>query len=261
MSGRVAEHRVAVATTRQRWDSLAFVHWAYPVDVAAGLLPGGLVVDVLDGRAWVGLTPFVMRDVRLPALPPLGTWSRFVEVNLRTYVRHPASGTDGILFLAVLCPRRAFVAGMRHLGLPYVHARTASAREHGGRRTYTAASVRGELLDVRVEVGDAIRTPDPWTVAVTGRWNAYARRGPVLTRVPVDHAPWPLHEAQVAGLRTNLLRACGLPPPTGPPHVCWSPGVDVRIGVPRPSVTATGRLPGGETARRAAAPEAPAEVS
>ncbi|NKY41443.1 DUF2071 domain-containing protein, partial [Cellulomonas septica] len=211
MSGRVAEHRVPVATTLQRWDSLAFVHWAYPVDAVARLLPDGLVVDVLDGRAWVAVTPFVMRDVRLPALPPLGAWSRFVEVNLRTYVRHPASGTDGIWFLTVLCPRRAFVAGLRHLGLPYVHARTASLREHdhGDRARFTAASLRGELLDVRLEVGDAIRSPDPWTVAVTGRWNAYARRGPVLLGVPVEHAPWPLREATLTGLRTNLLRACG----------------------------------------------------
>ena len=28
--------------------------------------------------------------------------------------------------------------------------------------------------------------------------------------------------------------AAGLPRPVGPPHVLWSPGVDVRIGRPRP---------------------------
>lgn len=236
MSGRAAEHGVPVATTFQRWDSLAFLHWAYPPDVVAPLLPDGLVVDVLDGRAWIGLTPFAMRDVRLPALPPAGSWSRFVEVNVRTYVRHPGSGTDGIWFLALLCPRRAFVAAMRQLGLPYVHSATTHARDRAG-HAYTAASSRGQLLDARLEVGDEIRSPDPWTVAVSGRWNAYARRGAVLTRVPVEHEPWPLREATLTGLRTNLLRACGLPPPSGPPHACWSPGVDVRIGVPRPSLT------------------------
>lgn len=235
MSGRVAEHRVPAASNLQRWDSLAFVHWAYPPDAVARLLPDGLVVDVLDGRAWVGLTPFVMCDVRPPGLPALGAWSRFVEVNLRTYVRHPASGTDGIWFFTLLCPRRVVVAGMRLIGLPYVRAATGSTRgrDVGDRTTYTAASCRGELMDVRLEVGDAISSPDPWTVAVTGRWNAFARRGRVLCRVPVEHEPWPLREATLTGLRTNLLRACRLPAPAGPPHVCWSPGVDVRIGLPR----------------------------
>ncbi|MDC7121819.1 DUF2071 domain-containing protein [Cellulomonas fimi] len=238
MSGRVAEHRVPVATSLQRWDSLAFVHWAYPPDAVARLLPDGLVVDVLDGRAWVGLTPFVMCDVRPPGLPPLALWSRFVEVNLRTYVRHPASGTDGIWFFTLLCPRRAVVAGLRQLGLPYVHAATGSTHERGvgDPMTYRATSFRGELMDVRLEVGDVISNPDPWTVAVTGRWNAFARRGPVLSRVPVEHEPWPLREATLTGVRTNLLHACGLPAPAGPPHVCWSPGVDVRIGVPRLTV-------------------------
>ncbi|GCD21381.1 DUF2071 domain-containing protein [Cellulomonas algicola] len=121
-----------------------------------------------------------------------------------------------------------------------MHATTDFARGPGGggdRVTCTATSSRGELLNARLALGDDLRTPGDWTVAVTGRWNADARRGPVrLTRVPVEHEPWPLRQATVVGLRTNLLRARGLPAPSGPPHARWSPGVDVRIGAPRPSL-------------------------
>ncbi|MDQ3932324.1 MAG: DUF2071 domain-containing protein, partial [Actinomycetota bacterium] len=43
--------------SRQRWDSLAFLHWPYDPDVVQSMLPDGLEVDVFDDKAWVGLTP------------------------------------------------------------------------------------------------------------------------------------------------------------------------------------------------------------
>ncbi|AEE46217.1 YqjF family protein [Cellulomonas fimi] len=233
MSGRSPDAPVRAPASYQRWDGITFLHWPYPPAVVGALLPPGLVVDVLDGAAWVGLTPFAMRDVRVPGLPALPRWSQFLEVNVRTYVRHPASGTDGLWFLTLLCPRRAFVAAMRVLGLPYVHAAGAVVRTTGAVE-YAAATDRGRRLRVVVEPGDAVRFPDAWSDAVTGRWNAFTRRAGTLWRVPVEHAPWPLHDAAAPRLRTDLLEACGLPTPSGAPRVSWSPGVDVRVGAPRP---------------------------
>jgi uncharacterized protein YqjF (DUF2071 family) len=51
---------------------------------------------------------------------------------------------------------------------------------------------------------------------------------------PVDHPPWPLHHATAAYVAEQLTAAAGLPAPTGQPHVRFTPGVDVRIGKPRP---------------------------
>lgn len=160
MSGRSPDAPVRAPASYQRWDGITFLHWPYPPAVVGALLPPGLVVDVLDGAAWVGLTPFAMRD---------------------------AAATD-----------------------------------------------RGRRLRVVVEPGDAVRFPDAWSDAVTGRWNSFTRRAGTLWRVPVEHAPWPLHDAAAPRLRTDLLEACGLPTPSGAPRVSWSPGVDVRVGAPRP---------------------------
>jgi uncharacterized protein YqjF (DUF2071 family) len=49
---------------------------------------------------------------------------------------------------------------------------------------------------------------------------------------PVDHEPWPLHTATLVGLQDTLITAAGIPAPTGEPHVMFSPGVSVRIGMP-----------------------------
>lgn len=232
MSGALPDQRVRVPVSLQRWDQVAFVHWRYPVAVVQRLLPRGLVVDQLDGAAWVGVTPFVMRDLRLPGTPPAGGWSTFHEVNVRTYVRHPASGTDGVWFFSLLCPRAIGVAAMRVAGLPYTLARgVRSGADHLEYRSATAN--RGAVRAV-VRPGAVITDPSPWLVSVTGRWNAYSRRAGRLWRVPVEHQPWPLHAAE-GTVDTDLLEHAGLPRPAAPPHVAWSPGVDVRIGLPRTS--------------------------
>jgi uncharacterized protein YqjF (DUF2071 family) len=53
--------------------------------------------------------------------------------------------------------------------------------------------------------------------------------------VPLAHAPWPLHRAELTALDGDPLAAAGLPPLSGPPtSVLFSPGVDdARFGPPR----------------------------
>jgi uncharacterized protein YqjF (DUF2071 family) len=73
----------------QTWSWLTFLHWSYQVEVVARLLPPGLAVHELEGRAWVGLTPFVLGDLRTPVAPAPPWFARFPETNLRTYVAGP----------------------------------------------------------------------------------------------------------------------------------------------------------------------------
>jgi uncharacterized protein YqjF (DUF2071 family) len=42
-----------------------------------------------------------------------------------------------------------------------------------------------------------------------------------------------LHSAELLHLDDTLVTAAGLPSPVGDPVVMWSPGVDVRVGLPR----------------------------
>ncbi|MGW8565837.1 YqjF family protein [Isoptericola sp. NPDC055881] len=244
MPSHAAPHAVRLVASRQRWHAVTFLHWAYPPAVVQALLPSGLEVDVVDGDAWVAVTPLLVRDVRASVLPAVPGWSEFAEVNVRTYVRHPASGTDGIWFLRLLCPRTAMVGAMRALGLAY-RVYPVTARRTGSSVVYCGDQAPYGRIDLTVRPGDRIAAPSPWLTAVTGRWNAYTVRCGRLWRVPVAHPPWPLHRAQVTGADRlgALLTAAGLPAPTTRPVATWSPGVDTRVGVPRP-------LPGRRGAAR-----------
>ncbi len=69
----------------QRWRELLFVHWALPLDGVRPLVPKAIELDAWDGRAWVGLVPFRMEEIR-PSWLPRALALDFLELNLRTYV-------------------------------------------------------------------------------------------------------------------------------------------------------------------------------
>src|SRR5215204_1246525 len=79
---------------RMWWDELALLHWSYDPAIIQPLLPRGLTVETFDGRAWVGLVPFVL-GVTPPRTRPLPWLGVFPETNVRTYVVGP-NGEAGV---------------------------------------------------------------------------------------------------------------------------------------------------------------------
>ncbi|MFI2752382.1 YqjF family protein [Cellulomonas sp. P22] len=237
MSGVAAENTVRVPVNAQRWSAISFLHWPVDPEVVQSLLPSGLHVQTHSGSAWIGLTPFLMRDVRVPPFPPLPGWSTFPEVNLRTYVRHD-DGTDGLWFLMLWSTRRAVNVAMRVVGLPYQRMRARVLPGEPGTLAYEARPAPQAVplrLSATVRAGDRIAAPSDLEVWLTGRWNAYVERAGRVWRVPVTHEPWPLRRASVTSLDTDVFAVMGLPVPAVEPLVHVSPGVSTRIGIPRPA--------------------------
>ncbi len=226
----------------QRWDSLAFLHWPYPADDVAAILPAGIVPDLFDGRAWVGLIPFHMQDIRPRRVPKGIPWiGTFPETNVRTYVRD-RQGRGGIWFCSLDITRLGAVAVARlWYRLPYCWSRMRIRRD-GATVTYESRrrwpAPRGAATRIAVEVGEAIPPAEvsPLEHFLTARWALHTvlRRGLAYARV--DHPAWPLHRAALAApFADDLIAAAGLPSPPGEPLVHYSPGVDVRIERPETS--------------------------
>jgi uncharacterized protein YqjF (DUF2071 family) len=223
----------------QTWSWLSFLHWSYPVEVVARLLPPGLAVHELDGRAWVGLTPFVLGDLRTPLAPVPPWFARFPETNVRTYVVGP-DGREGLWFLSLDAARlEPVVVARSTYALPYKWAAMTVERDgplvrYRSRRRWPGPVPAAS--SVTVEVGAAIPPGEltQFDHHLTARWQLYTRIGPVLARAGVEHEPWPLHRAVVRELDSELVTAGGLPAPEGEPVAHWSPGVRTRISGWRP---------------------------
>lgn len=235
MSGRFPEARVRVPAVTQVWRHVSFVHWPVDPDVIAPHLPEGVVPDLYDGGAWLSLTPFVVVDPRIAGVAPIGRARATPETNLRTYVVGP-DGRDGIWFLSVDTNDPAYVATGRLLA-PYHLARmdvsTSSEVLYRGDRIGASAG-----YDISVHPGRTSRAPSDLDWWLVGRWRSYTKRGPVHAVVDVEHEPWPLVDAELVSCRETITTAAGVPGPRDDVRVHFAPGVSVRVGPPRPVVSA-----------------------
>ncbi len=136
------------STGRQTWRDLLFVHWEVPVELLRSLVPPPLSIDVFQGRAYVGLVPFTMHDVRFGPLPV----DDFLETNLRTYVH--AEGVPGVWFFSFDAQSRMAVWGARAFyRLPY------RVRVH--HRAWPLRNARLGRLETNIPLAAGIRVGDP----------------------------------------------------------------------------------------------------
>jgi uncharacterized protein YqjF (DUF2071 family) len=226
----------------QQWCELAYFHWPYDPAVVQATLPPGLTVDTFDGKAWVGLIPFEMRNVRLGPIPAPKPLANFIEINVRTYVvdRH---GRRAVWFYSLDVPRLPIVAVARTVfSLPYQWA-DASHEVNGDRHRYRMTRRhrpgRGHgrnrsdapVADIDFTVGPAIKPHEVTELDhfLSARWALITRRGDRLLHGRVDHPRWPLHRVEQATVNQNVIEAAGLPTPVGSPRALYSPGVDVEL--------------------------------
>lgn len=223
----------------QDWIDLSFVHWALPPERVAALLPSGVVPDVLDGMTYLGLVPFRMAHAgpgRTGRVPYFGD---FLETNLRLYSAD-RSGRRGVVFLTLDCERVAVTAAARMaFGTRYRWA-SMSHELVTGRSATThryRSSVRSRrspaTLDLAVEVGDPV-VPTELDRFLSARWGLHSRVAGRTVYIPNQHAPWPLHRAQVTSLSGTLLAEAGFGDllQREPDHVAFSPGVHTEFGFP-----------------------------
>ena len=213
----------------QDWMRVTFLHWRYDAAEVQRLLPIQLKAETFDGSAWVGLVPFEILELRFrgtPAIPWLGF---FRETNVRTYVTGPC-GRPGVWFFSLDAARLLAVIGARlSYGLPY-HWASMSLEEEAGIVHYGSMRHWGKgSVDVSVRPGELLEQ-SALEEFLTARYGLYSLHRKRLRYGPVDHTPWPLHRAELLGVREDLIEAAGLAAPRGEPIVHFSPGVKVRVG-------------------------------
>ena len=71
----------------QAWHDLLFAHWPVDAEALRAAVPPALEIDTHDGQAWLGIVPFGMARVYPRGLFPMPWISKFLELNVRTYVK------------------------------------------------------------------------------------------------------------------------------------------------------------------------------
>jgi len=130
---------------------------------------------------------------------------------------------DAARLLAVLGARIGYA-------LPYFWARMrvecdGQSARYRSRRLH--APEAGSEIETRI--GEPIVSGE-LELFLTLRLRLYAHRLGRIWKADVAHPPWPLQRASVIRCRESLIRAAGLPEPTGEPLVHYAKRVDVTVG-------------------------------
>lgn len=198
----------------QKWGRLLFLHWPVPPEALRPLLPEGLSLDMHKGRAWVGISPFTMWDVRARLLPALPRVSETHELNVRTYVHW--NGVPGVWFLSLDASNPLAVAGARlAFGLPYYRARMElggcpDAVHFSSRRRHPGAPPA--RFETRWTGGASLPPLEPGSLDffLIERYLLFSVRRGRLCSARIHHRPWPLKEARIEALSSSMLTANGL---------------------------------------------------
>jgi hypothetical protein len=222
---------------RMTWSELLFAHWPVDGNVLAPMLPKGLELDTREGTAWIGIVPFLMSDIALRFCPSLPGLSRFLELNVRTYVIH--NGKPGVWFFSLDAANRIAVRVARAtFNLPYMDAlmsmRTKSTEQdtptigYQSQRVHRGeppacfdASYRPQSKTFRALTG----TLEHW---LTARYCLYsADRKGNLYRGEIDHPPWTLSAATCQFRQNTMCQSLGIKL-DGEPHLLFAQPVAVR---------------------------------
>lgn len=222
---------------RPQWSNLLFLHWEFAPEAVQKLLPAGLELDLYEGRAYVGLVPFQMAEVRPHFIPDLKQYghfhSRFPELNVRTYVVR--DGVPGVWFFSLdAASSLAVITARLWFNLPYFKARmrvheTAAGFDYWSKRLWPAPFEATCRVRYQPTGPQQACEPNSLEEFLVERYVLYSKRGNQLFRGRVFHEPYKVGTAQVGSLRESCLQAAGFERPAQQPHVLFSPGVDVEI--------------------------------
>ena len=200
---------------KQEWHDLLFAHWTVPVEVLRRLIPRALEIDTFGGQAWLGVVPFRMSGVRMHGAPAVPGFSRFPELNVRTYVVR--DGKPGVWFFSLDAANAFAVWGARILfHLPYFLAAMSCAEDAGWISYQSQRKDRRGLaasLQARYRAIGEVFHAQPGSIEhfLAERYCLYTadEKGRII-RCEIHHPPWPQQLAEAALQENTMADAAGI---------------------------------------------------
>ncbi len=230
----IQEEPDATPVIFQTWEDLLFLHWEWdPFEIQASL-PPGLFVDTHGAKAYVGLIPFRMSDVRASFLPHIPGAANFLELNVRTYV-YDQNGRPGVWFYSLdLNHGLGVLLAKTFYSLPY-HSATMEAQNKAGLVEFKCQRQTApdpSQIYYRREAKTVASPPGSLPSFLTDRYLLYSfsPRTQKLYSARVFHAPWQLFQAHLGRYDETMLRLNKLNPHLRPPDHRWM-GSPVRVKI------------------------------
>lgn len=218
----------------QSWLQLLFVHWCFDPEQIQALIPPPLELDTFNGKAYVAVVPFQMKNVCPRFVPPVPWLSAFPELNVRTYVTY--QGKPGVWFfsldagnpIAVQVARKGFF-------LPYYDARMHLKQkgpliDYVSHRTHRGAHPADLIARYQPTGPVYLSQKDTLEYWLTERYCLFSRSpsGQIYCG-EIQHAPWPLQPAKAEFKLNTMTMPVGLKLPEQAPILHYVDRIDVLV--------------------------------
>ncbi|MEC8541573.1 MAG: DUF2071 domain-containing protein [Candidatus Thermoplasmatota archaeon] len=215
----------------QEWRELTFMHWEVDVKKLVPHIPDGLEIDTYRGKAYVGIVPFIMKNVRPRWSFSVPFVSTFPEFNVRTYVKK--DGIAGVFFLtleaqSIITCKYATSA----YGLPYNYAKGNVAKEEN-QVTWRTKRNSGEMAlsgvtDITGPVEEAKK--NSLEEFLFERYSLYTVKRNRVMRGYTHHKKWQYQSAEVVLSENSLTESFdfGIKDHLSPDFTHFSDGVHVE---------------------------------
>ncbi|MFC3038677.1 YqjF family protein [Virgibacillus xinjiangensis] len=181
----------------QKWDDLLFLHLPASPETIRRYVPDQMELDTYDGEAWVSIIPFKISDMRIRLLPSFPYIRKFLELNVRTYVKR--DGIPGIYFFSLDAEKLLPVLGARMGTLPYYYANMGMKKRgdwfhyHSKRHGNRELAFKGRYRPMSESRFPEKGTLDHWLLERYYLWTQV--KDHVFT-VGIHHLPWKVADAE-----------------------------------------------------------------
>ena len=215
----------------QEWRNLTFIHWKVDEELLRKHIPKELEIDKYNGGCYVGLVPFVMKNVRPKGLFSVPGISTFGEFNVRTYVTK--DGIPGVYFLTL--EANSLITCMfapRAYGLPYRYA-NSKLKHDGNNITWTSKRKKNSYkVSGKTTYSENVVDFEKASLEyfLFERYSLYVMKNNSLRRAYTLHKPWQVVEAKVQISDNQLTDSfdLGINSSLNPPIIHYSDGVKVK---------------------------------
>ena len=218
-------------TLSQEWRDLTFMHWEVDVEKLQPHLPKGLEIDTFEGKAYVGIVPFIMKNVRPTWFFSTPFVSTFPEFNIRTYVTK--DGIPGVFFLTLEAKSLVTCSyAPKAYGLPYKYAQ-GRVKKHDKIVNWHSSRNNGTLkLTGKTEIIGEQQQAKQGTLEefLFERYSLYTNKNGKIMRGYTHHKKWDFQSAKVSLTENSLTESfdLGIKNLLSPELVHFSSGVRVR---------------------------------
>jgi uncharacterized protein YqjF (DUF2071 family) len=193
----------------QEWSDISFINYQADAEILTRLIPRFLSLDLYQGKAWVSIVNFKMKNIGLRGLPIFMSIKNKLEINLRTYVLF--NGKPAVYFFS-LDLNSSWIGKLANklYALNYTYADISQNKQGDWQSFNLEKKVNSRSFNYQLSYrpyGNFYRThANELKYWLTERYCFYAQNDSgIICRGDIFHPKWLLQDIEIKSFQNDFL--------------------------------------------------------